>query len=57
MVCAASNEPMLKVAREKATIKTKETVRPEEFKRIQINAREQAWKENVDKSIDKDKTW
>ena len=48
------------------TIKTKETGRPEEFKRMQINAREQAWKEkkmhgqyirDMDESIDKDKTW
>ena len=61
-----SNEPMLKVVSMKATIKTKETVRPEEFKRMQINAREQAWKEkkmhgqyirDMDESIDKDKTW
>ena len=40
-----SNEPMLKVASMKTTIKTEETVRPEEFKRMQINASEQAWKE------------
>ena len=61
-----SKEPMLKVASMKATIKTEETVRPEEFKRMQINASEQAWKEkrmhgqyirDMDESIDKDKTW
>ena len=48
------------------TIKTEETVRPEEFKRMQINASEQAWKEkrmhgqyirDMDENIDKDKTW
>ena len=61
-----SNEPMLKVASMKTTIKTEETVRPEEFKRMQINASEQAWKEkrmhgqyirDMDENIDKDKTW
>ena len=45
--------------------KTEETVRPEEFKRMQINASEQAWKErkmhgqyirDMDENIDKDKT-
>ena len=60
------NEPMLKVASMKTTIKTEETVRPEEFKRMQINASEQAWKEkrmhgqyirDMDENIDKDKTW
>ena len=40
-----SNAPMLKVASMKTTIKTEETVRPEEFKGMQINACEQAWKE------------
>eukprot|EP00112_Aurelia_sp_Birch-Aquarium-sp1_P005801 Seg1658.11 transcript_id=Seg1658.11/GoldUCD/mRNA.D3Y31 product="hypothetical protein" protein_id=Seg1658.11/GoldUCD/D3Y31 len=61
-----SNEPMLKVASIKMTMKTDETVRPEEFKRKQINSREQAWKEKrmhgqyireMDENIDKDKTW
>ena len=60
-----NKEPMLKVASMKATIKTEETVRPEEFKRMQINASEQAWKEkgmhgqyirDMDENIDKDKT-
>ena len=66
MYVQQSNEPMLKVESKKETIKTKETVRPEEFKRMQINAREQAWKEkrmhgqyirDIDESIDKDNTW
>ena len=61
-----SNEPMLKVASMKTTIKTEETVRSEEFKRMQIDASEQAWKEkrmhgqyirDMDENIDKDKTW
>ena len=59
-----SNEPMLKVKIMEATIKSKETVRPEEFKRMQINTREQAWKEKrmhgqreMDENIYKDKTW
>ena len=61
-----SKEPMLKVACMKATIKTEETVRLEEFKGMQINASEQAWKEkrmhgqyirDMDENIDKDKTW
>ena len=40
-----SNEPMVKVASMKKTVKTEEIVRPEEFKRMQINASEEAWKE------------
>ena len=60
-----SREPTLKVASMKATIKTEETVRTEEFKIMQINASEQAWKEkrmhlqyirHMDENIDKDKT-
>ena len=57
---------MLKVTNTKATINIKKTVRPEEVNRMQINAREQAWKEirmygkyigDMPVAIDKDQTW
>ena len=57
---------MLKVASTKGIIKTEEAVRPEDFKQMLINVRENACKEKrmhgpytreMVESVDKDKTW
>lgn len=42
---------MLKAANMKVAIKTEESVSQEEFKRMQISKREQAWKEKEEGKI------